>query len=96
MLSDHEQRTLRELEASITAEDPRLARSLRQRQEHMPRRRRQLADRTVFIIAAVLGFGALLVGSVVGAAALLTATMLTWAMWRSTDRGQGGAGNRRR
>lgn len=96
MLSDHEQRTLRELEASITAEDPRFARSLHDRQEHMSRGRRQLTSRIVFVIAAVLGLGALVAGSVAGAAALVAATVLAWSMWRSAERGQGGVGNRRR
>jgi len=86
MLSDHERRTLREVERHCMADDPAFTRAFQEQQTRLSRRP-QRTGATIAIVAATLLAALLLIaGSPAGALALATATGLIWMAWRhSTD-----------
>jgi hypothetical protein len=83
VLSDHEWKTLRNVERQFLAEDPEFARSFDTRARQL---RRQQADRVsvkIAMAAAVLLGGLMLVvGSPGGALAFAAMTGLMWLAWR--------------
>lgn len=89
MLSDHEWRTLREVERRLLTEDPGFVRSFDAR----ARRLHGGSDRwglQIFLVAGVLlSLLMLVTGSPGGAVAFAAATGLIWSAWRfSTSPGQ--------
>ena len=82
MLSDHEQQTLRALEAQLTGEDATFAHSFAAHQQRLGNNRRRLTDKAVHVGVAVLAIAALIAGFPAAALQLVVATELAWWMWQ--------------
>ncbi len=86
MLSDHDRKTLREVERHCMAENPDFTRSFQERQTQLSRRPHQTGAVIAITVAALLTALMLIAGSVAGALAFATTTGLIWMAWRhSTD-----------
>ena len=82
MLSDHERKTLQELERQFMADDPEFPRAFDARAQRLDRKHLG-GTATTAIVAAVLLFALMLVaGSLGGALMLATVTGLIWWAWR--------------
>ena len=82
MLSDHERKTLREVERRFVAEDPEFARCFEARQTGLSNHHHKLGVRIALVTAALLTALILVAGSLVGALVFAVATWLLWAAWR--------------
>lgn len=82
MLSDHDRKTLREVEHHCMAEDPAFTRSFQERQARLSRRPHQTAAAIAIAVAALLTTLMLIAGSLTGALAFATVTGLIWMAWR--------------
>ena len=83
MLSDHEWKTLREVELQFLAEDPEFTRWFDTRARQLRRQHADSVSATIAMMAAVLLGGLLLVvGSPGGALAFAATTGLIWLAWR--------------
>lgn len=82
MLSDHERRTLRELERQLLDDDPGLHRSFDARAQRLGRSPLGLPATIAIAVAMVLGAVLLVAGAPGAALALLTVTGLLWVAWR--------------
>jgi Flp pilus assembly protein TadB len=82
VLSDHERKTLREVERQFQAEDPDFTRSFEARQTRLARHPRKLGVRLTLGSAALLAVFVLIAGSLAGALAIAFATWLIWLVWR--------------
>jgi len=86
VLSDHERKTLREVERQILAEDPEFTRSFDMGAQRLRRERRDGASVKIAIVTAVLlGALMLMAGSPTGALAFAAATGLIWLAWRHSN-----------
>lgn len=86
MLSDHERRTLREVERRCMADDPAFTRSFQERQTRLSRRPHQTGAAIAIAVAALLTALMLIAGSPATALGLAAVTGLIWMAWRhSTD-----------
>jgi hypothetical protein len=86
VLSDHEWKTLREVELQFLAEDPEFARSFDTRARQLRRQHADGVSVKIAIVAAVLLGGLMLVvGSPGGALAFAAMTGLIWLAWRHSD-----------
>lgn len=81
MLSDHERKTLREVEQQLMAEDPEFARSFEARQARLSRHPRRLAVRIGVVVGALLAALMLVTGSLVGALVFAVTAGLIWVAW---------------
>jgi hypothetical protein len=81
VLSDHERKTLREVERQFQAEDPGFTRSFEARQTRMARHPRKLGVHLVLGSAALLAVLVLISGSLAGALAIAFTTALIWLTW---------------
>lgn len=80
MLSDHEMRTLRELERRLLDDDPDFPRRFDMRARRLDRRRRELRVATALVLALA---AVLLVAGAPGAAfALVAVCGVVWLAWR--------------
>jgi ferric-dicitrate binding protein FerR (iron transport regulator) len=82
VLSDHDRKTLDEVERHCMAEDPAFARSFQERQTRLSRRPHQTGAAVAIAVAALLTTLMLIVGSLAGALAFATVTGLIWMAWR--------------
>jgi Protein of unknown function (DUF3040) len=78
MLSDYERNTLREVERQLMLEDPEFAQSFDIREPKLPRGHHGLVTKIGIIIAVLLSALVLVNGSLVGALALASVTVLIW------------------
>jgi Protein of unknown function (DUF3040) len=81
VLSDHERKTLREVEQQLMAEDPEFARSFGARQARLSRHPRRLGVRIGVVVAALLAALMLVTGSLVGALMFGVTAALIWVAW---------------
>lgn len=85
MLSDHERKTLKELERQFMTDDPEFPRSFHAHAKRLDRNHRGMPA-TVAIVAAVLLCALMLAtGSLGGALAFAAVTGLIWLAWRHPD-----------
>jgi hypothetical protein len=85
VLSDHERKTLQELERQFMADDPEFPRRFDARAQRLDRKHLGGAA-TIAIVGAVLLVALMLVaGSLGGALAFATATGLIWLAWRHSS-----------
>ena len=82
MLSDHDRKTLDEVERHCMAEDPAFTRSFQERQTRLSRRPHQTGAAVAIAVATLLVTLMLIVGSLAGALAFATVTGLIWMAWR--------------
>ena len=82
MLSDHELKTLRELERRLLDDDPDFPRSFDTRAQRLGRPRPGLPSITAVAVAVVLGAVLLMAGAPGAALGLVTVTGLLWLAWR--------------
>lgn len=81
MLSDHERRTLREVERQFLTEDPRFARAFEARQTRLSRHPHRLGAGLAVVVVALLTAFLLVAGSPGGALVLATVTgLIIWAV----------------
>jgi Protein of unknown function (DUF3040) len=86
VLSDHERKTLREVERQFLAEDPEFTRSFDTSAQHLRREYRDGESVKIAIFAAALLCGLMLVaGSPGGALAFAAVTGLIWLGWRHSN-----------
>ncbi|MGH3985537.1 MAG: DUF3040 domain-containing protein [Pseudonocardiaceae bacterium] len=89
MLSDHERKTLRDVERQLMFEDPEFARSFDAHEQHLPRGHHRLAAKIAIVVAVLLSalLSALLLvtGLLSGALTFAAVTGLIWAAWRYSD-----------
>jgi hypothetical protein len=81
VLSDHERKTLREVEQQLMAEDPEFTRSFEAGQAGLSRHPRRLAVRIGVVVGALLAALMLVTGSLVGALVFAVAAGLIWVAW---------------
>ncbi len=82
MLSDHEWKTLREVERRILTEDPEFARSFESSAHSLRREHLDGVGLTIFLVSGLLLSALLLViGSLGGAVAFAITTGLIWWAW---------------
>ena len=87
MLSDHEQKTLREVERQFILEDPGFARSFDTDAQRPHRDAPDLprwAYTTLLVVSSTFGLILLVAGSLSGALTFAVVTGLIWAVWRAT------------
>jgi hypothetical protein len=82
VLSDHERKTLAEVERRLIADDPEFAQSFRARQTSLQRDPHRRGATIAAVAAVLLVVLMLLAGSLVGALGSVVTTALIWAMWR--------------
>ena len=82
MLSDHERKTLREVERQFIAEDPEFNRAFEARQTRLSRHPHRLGAGIAVVVAALFTAFLLVAGSLAGALAFAVATGLIWVAWR--------------
>jgi|1186.fasta_scaffold450626_1 hypothetical protein len=88
MLSDREQRVLRELEQQFLTDDPDFPRSFDTRAQRLGRAHAATSTRFAIVVALAIGTLMLAAGSLAGALAAGALTGLVWLAWRrSTARG---------
>ncbi|MGQ0716352.1 MAG: DUF3040 domain-containing protein [Pseudonocardiales bacterium] len=88
MLSDHERKTLREVERQFMLEDPGFAQSFDTDAQHLHRDSPGLprwAYTILLVISSTLGLILLVAGSLSGALTFAVVTGLIWAAWRYLD-----------
>lgn len=89
MLSDHERKTLHEVERQLMLEDPEFARSFHGGEQHPPRGHHRPADKIAIVVAVLLSalLSALLLvaGLLSGALTFAAVAGLIWAAWRYSD-----------
>lgn len=88
MLSDHQRKTLEELERRLMAEDPEFPRLFDARAQHLDSHRHvgMSFAITVAIVASILFFTVMLATvSFTGALAFAAVAGLIWAVWRRSD-----------
>ncbi len=83
MISDHEQRKLRELERRLLDDDPEFPRSFDARARRLGRARLGPADKAVMATVLALGTILLVAGAPGAALALATVAVLLWLAWRT-------------
>jgi ferric-dicitrate binding protein FerR (iron transport regulator) len=82
VLSDHERKTLREVERQLMAEDPDFTRAFEARQTRLSRRPHRLGATLAVVVAALLTVFLLVAGTVGGALVFATTTgLIIWAVW---------------
>ncbi|MHA6783218.1 DUF3040 domain-containing protein [Pseudonocardia saturnea] len=82
MLSDHERKTLREVERRFLTEDPEFARSFHARAQGLQRTQDRWGIQTFLVVGLLLSALMLVTGSLGGAVAFAFATGLIWVAWR--------------
>jgi O-antigen ligase len=82
VLSDHERKTLREVECQLMAEDPEFARSFEAGQARLSRHPRRLGVRIGVVVAALLTALLLVTWSLAGALVFAVTAGLIWVAWR--------------
>lgn len=82
MLSDHERKTLRELESQFIAEDPEFPRSFDARAQRLDRKRLGVTAMIAILAAVLLSALMLVAGSPGAAMAFAVVTGLIWLAWR--------------
>ncbi len=87
MLSDHERKTLREVERQFMLEDPGFAQSFDTDAQRLHRGAPVLprwAYTTLLVVSSTFGLILLVAGSLSGALTFAVVTGLIWAVWRAT------------
>ena len=87
MLSDHEWRTLREVERRFLTEDPEFTRSFATRAQHLGRAQGCVGIKIFLVAAVLLGALMLVAGSPSGALAFAAVAGLTWLTRRRWNGG---------
>jgi Flp pilus assembly protein TadB len=85
VLSDHERKTLRELERQLMAEDPEFPRSFDAGAHRLGRKHCGVTAGIAITVAVLLFALMLAVGSLGGALAFGAGTGLVWLAWRHSD-----------
>lgn len=88
MLSDHERKTLREVERQIMLEDPEFARSFEATSRQPPRDRHRVAYTAAIVVALVLCVLMFVVGAPGTALVLAGGAGLIWVVRRWRDNGR--------
>ena len=83
MLSDHDRKTLREVECQLMAEDSEFARSFEAGQARLSSQPRRLAVRIGIGIGVLLAALMLVTGPLVGALVVAVTAGLVWVAWLS-------------
>jgi hypothetical protein len=83
VLSDHDRKTLHEVECQLMAEDSEFARSFEAGQARLSRPARRLGVRIGAVVAALLAAVMLVSGSLVGALLFAVTAGLVWVEWLS-------------
>jgi Flp pilus assembly protein TadB len=86
VLSDHERKTLREVERQLMIEDPKFTRAFETRQTAMSRHPLWLAANIAVVVTALLAALMLAAGSLAGALAFAFTTPVIWVTWRHIAR----------
>lgn len=82
MLSDHEMRTLRELERGLLDDDPEFPRLFGTRAQRLGRKHLGMPTAIAIAVAMVFGGGLLVAGAPGAALGVITMTGLLWLAWR--------------
>lgn len=82
MLSEHERRTLREVERLLLTEDPDFARSFDARSRSLQHAPDAVGLKILVVAGLLLSALMLVTGSLSGAAAFAVATGIIWSVWR--------------
>ena len=85
MLSDHEWRTLREVERRFLTEDPEFTRSFATRAQHLGRAQGCVGIKIFLVAAVLLGALMLVAGSPSGALAFAAGAALIWLARRHSN-----------
>jgi hypothetical protein len=86
VLSDHEWKSLHELERRLGGEDPEFPRSFEARAKRLDGARSGTAARVMVVLGVLLGALLLVAGSPDGAVAVVFTTGLIWAVRRYSNR----------
>lgn len=85
MLSDHERKTLREVERQFMLEDPDFARSFEAAEQRSPHEHHRMIVKISIVVAVLLSALMLAIESLSGALAFAAATGVIWVVWRHSD-----------